>query len=114
MAKTVQTKTIDISGIPFVVEKRDDGKYYIVAIRVRKREFFFESTGIPVEIVDKITGTPGDGKVNGIEEIESLLEGMPEDTKLKEELLVDDVQSDIEDALGFSLDTTEEAETPSV
>lgn len=114
MAQTIIKKTIDISGVPFVVEKRDDGKYYIVAIRVRSREFFFESTGIPVEIVDKITGSPGDGKINGIEEIESLLEGMPEDTKLKDELLVDDVQSDIEDALGFSLDTTEEAETPSV
>ena len=114
MAKTIIKKTIDISGIPFVVEKRDDGKYYIVAIRVRSREFFFESMGLPVEIVDKITGTAGDGKINGIGEIEDFLENMPEDSKLKEELLVDDVQSDIEDALGFSLDETEEVETPSV
>ena len=114
MAKTILKKTIDISGIPFVVEKRDDGKYYIVAIRVRTREFFFESTGLPVEIVDKITGTAGDGKINGIEEIEDFLENMPENSKLKDELMVDDVQSEIEDALGFSLDETEEAETPSV
>lgn len=114
MAKTVQTKTIDISGIPFVVEKRDDGKYYIVAIRVRKREFFFESTGIPVEIVDKITGTPGDGKVNGIEEIEDFFENMPEGSKLEDEITMDDVQQDIEDILGIPLDDTGEEETPSV
>lgn len=114
MAETIKQRTIDISGIPFVVEKREDGKYYIVAIRVRTREFFFESTGLPVEFVDKISGTPGDGKINGIEEIEDFLENMPEGSKLKSELLVDDVQSDIEDALGFSLDEAEEEETPSV
>jgi hypothetical protein len=114
MANTIVQKTIDISGIPFVVEKRGDGKYYIVAIRVRTREFFFESTGLPVEFVDKITGTPGDGKINGIEEIEDFLENMPEGSKLSEELQVDDVQSDIEAALGFSLDETEQVETPSV
>lgn len=78
MAKTVQTKTIDISGIPFVVEKRDDGKYYIVAIRVRKREFFFESTGIPVEIVDKITGTPAEGSEAA--QIKAALEGVSSDS----------------------------------
>lgn len=114
MANTIVQKTIDISGIPFVVEKREDGKYYIVAIRVRTREFFFDQTGLPVELVDKIAGTPGDGKINGIDEIEDFLDNMPEGSRLKDELLVDDVQSDIEDALGFSLDETEEVETPSV
>lgn len=114
MAKTILKKTIDISGIPFVVEKRDDGKYYIVAIRVRTREFFFESTGLPVEIVDKITGTAGDGKINGIEEIEDFFENIPEGSKLEEEITMDDVQQDIEDILGIPLDDTGEEETPTV
>lgn len=114
MANTILRKTIDISGIPFVVEKRDDGKYYIVAIRVRTREFFFESTGLPVEIVDKITGTAGDGKINGIEEIEDFFENIPEGSKLEEEITFDDVQQDIEDILGIPLDDTGEEETPTV
>ena len=106
-------RLMDISGIPFVVEEREDG-LYAVGIKVRKRMIKFEGSGLPVDIENKILGSPGDGKINGIEEIESLLEGMPENTKLKDELLVDDVQSGIEDALGFSLDTTEETETSSV
>ena len=107
-------KLIDLTGAPFIVELREDGKWYIVGVKVRKRELVFETTGLPVEIVDKITGTAGDGKINGIEEIEDFLENMPEGSKLKDELLVDNVQSDIEDALGFSLDDTGTVETPSV
>ena len=107
-------KLIDLTGAPFIVELREDGKWYLVGVKVRKRELVFETTGLPVEIVDKITGTAGDGKINGIEEIEDFLENMPEGSKLKDELLVDNVQSDIEDALGFSLDDTGTVETPSV
>lgn len=100
-------KFIDLTGAPFIVELRDDGKWYIIGVKVRKREFLFESTGLPVDIVEKISGTPGDNKINGIDEFENFLENMPEGSRLKDELMVDDVQSDIEAALGFSLDETE-------
>ena len=79
-----QRKLIDLTGAPFVIEKREDGKWYIVGVKVRKREFIFESTGLPVEIVDKITGTTGNDKVDGIEEIEQFLEDQEEGSKLSD------------------------------
>lgn len=107
-------RLIDLTGAPFIVELHEDGKWYIVGVKVRKREFLFESTGLPVDIVDKISGKAGDGKINGISEIEDFLENMPEGSKLEEEITLDDVQQDIEDILGIPLDDTGEEETPSV
>ncbi len=87
-------KLIDLTGAPFVVELREDGKWYIVGVKIRKREFIFESAGLPAEVVDKITGTSGDGKVNGIEEIEELLDGIPEGTKLDDQIPSEFVSDD--------------------
>ena len=92
-------KLIDLTGAPFVVELREDGKWYIVGVKIRKREFIFESAGLPAEVVDKITGTSGDGKVNGIEEIEELLDGIPEGAKLDDQIPSEFVSdNDMEDA----------------
>jgi len=82
MAK--KQKLIDLTGAPFIVELHDDGKWYVIGVKVRKRQFLFESTGLPVDIVDKISGTAGDGKINGIEELEEFLEGTEENTKLQD------------------------------
>lgn len=109
-----QRKLIDLTGAPFIVELREDGKWYIVGVKVRKRELVFESTGLPVEVVDKITGTAGDGKINGIQEIEDYLENIPEGSRLEDDITMDDIQSDLEDILGIPFDETEQEETPSV
>lgn len=74
-------KLIDLTGAPFVVEKGDDGKYYIIGIKLRNREFLF-ANGIPEDIIEKISGVSGNDKIDGIEEIEEFLEGMPEGSKL--------------------------------
>ena len=79
-----QQKLIDLTGAPFIVELHDDGKWYVIGVKVRKRQFLFESTGLPVEIVDKISGNAGDGKINGIEELEEFLDGTDENTKLQD------------------------------
>jgi hypothetical protein len=80
MAKSTR-KLIDLTGAPFVVEKADDGKYYIIGIKLRSREFLF-ANGIPENVIDKITGNAGNNKIDGVEEIEEFLEGMPEGSKL--------------------------------
>lgn len=77
-------KLIDLTGAPFVVELREDGKWYITGVRLRKREFIFESSGLPVEVVEKITGSTGNEKIDGIDEIEKFLEGQPEGAKLED------------------------------
>lgn len=79
-------KLIDLTGAPFIVELRDDGKWYIVGVKVRKREFIFESTGLPVDIVEKITGTPGNDKIDGLKEIEDFFEGQQEGEKLQDKV----------------------------
>jgi hypothetical protein len=76
-------KLMDISGIPFVIEERD-GEKFIVGVKVRRQVFKLEGAGLPVDVVDKIEGTAGDNKINGVEEIEDFLEGVPEGSKLKE------------------------------
>lgn len=80
-----KVKILDISGIPFVVEKREDGMY-IIGIRMRKRVFKFETSAIPAEVLDKLIGESGDGKIDGIDEIEKFLEGMDEDEKLSDKV----------------------------
>ena len=79
-------KLIDLTGAPFIVELRDDGKWYIVGVKVRKREFVFESTGLPVDIVDRLNGTPGNDKIDGLKEIEDFLEGQKEDEQLQDKI----------------------------
>ena len=74
---------MDISGIPFVVEEREDG-LYAVGIKVRKRMIKFEGSGLPVDIVEKIDGVKDNEKIDGIEEIEDFLEGQPEGSKLSD------------------------------
>lgn len=76
-------KLIDLTGAPFVVEKAEDGKYYIIGVKLGKRLFLF-SNGIPEEIVDKISGDSGNGQIDGLEEIADFFEDIPEGTKLKE------------------------------
>ena len=88
-------KLIDLTGAPFVVEKGDDGKYYIIGIKLRNREFLF-ANGIPEDIIEKISGVSGNDKIDGIEEIEEFLEGMPEDSKLQDELQADENTEDLE------------------
>lgn len=85
-------KLIDLSGAPFVVEKGDDGKYYIIGIKLRNREYLF-ANGLPEEIIEKISGKDGNDKIDGLEEIEDFLEGRPEGSKLDDvipESYVDD------------------------
>ena len=74
-------KVMDISGIPFVIEDRD-GEKFIVGVKVRRQVFKLEGSGLPVDVVDKIVGTAGDDKINGIEEFEEFLDGVPEGSKL--------------------------------
>jgi len=78
-------KLMDISGIPFVIEERD-GEKFIVGVKVRRQVLKLEGSGLPVDVVDKIEGTSGDEKINGIEEIEEFLEGMPEGSKLVDQI----------------------------
>ena len=84
MAKSTR-KLIDLTGAPFVVEKGDDGKYYIIGIKIRNREFLF-ANGIPEDIIEKISGTSGNDRIDGLEEIEEFLEGMPEGSKLDDSI----------------------------
>lgn len=79
----MERRLMDISGIPFVVEEREDG-LYAVGIKVRKRMIKFEGSGLPVDIVEKIDGVKDNEKIDGIEEIEDFLEGQPEDSKLSD------------------------------
>ncbi len=81
----IKKKIIDINGIPFIVELRDDGKYYIVGIKQRRREFNFES-GLSVDIVDKIEGKNSNERLDTLSEMEEFLDDMPEDSTLKEVL----------------------------
>ena len=93
-------RLMDISGIPFVVEEREDG-LYAVGIKVRKRMIKFEGSGLPVDIENKILGVEGNEKIDGIEEMEDFLEGMPEGSKLQEHLQgdedVDELEQEITD-----------------
>ena len=79
----MERRLMDISGIPFVVEEREDG-LYAVGIKVRKRMIKFEGSGLPVDIVEKIDGVKDNEKIDGIEEIEDFLEGQPEGSKLSD------------------------------
>ena len=79
----MERRLMDISGIPFVVEEREDG-LYAVGIKVRKRMIKFEGTGLPVDIVEKIDGVKDNEKIDGLEEIEDFLEGQPEGSKLSD------------------------------
>ena len=74
-------KIMDVSGIPFVVEEREDG-LFAVGIKVRKRWIRFEGSGLPVDIIDKLDGVSGNEKIDGLQEMEEFLEGMPESSKL--------------------------------
>jgi hypothetical protein len=79
-------KLIDLTGAPFIVELREDGKWYIVGVKVRRREFIFESTGLPVDVVEKIEGVSGDGKINGLAEVEEFLQGQQEGSNLNDKI----------------------------
>lgn len=93
-------KLMDISGIPFVVEVREDG-LYAVGIKVRTRMVKFEGSGLPVDIENKIVGVEGNEKIDGIEEITDFLDGMPEGSKLSEHLEgnedVEDLEQEVKD-----------------
>lgn len=86
---------MDISGIPFVVEVREDG-LYAVGIKVRTRMVKFEGSGLPVDIENKIVGVEGNDKIDGIEEITDFLDGMPEGSKLSEHLEGDEDVEELE------------------
>lgn len=86
---------MDISGIPFVVEVREDG-LYAVGIKVRTRMVKFEGSGLPVDIENKIVGVEGNEKIDGIEEITDFLDGMPEGSKLSEHLEGDEDVEELE------------------
>lgn len=86
-------KLMDISGIPFVVEVREDG-LYAVGIKIRTRMVKFEGSGLPVDIENRILGVEGNEKIDGIVEMEEFLEEMPEGSKLKDHLQGDE---DVED-----------------
>ena len=73
-------RLMDISGIPFVVEEREDG-LYAVGIKVRKRMIKFEGSGLPVDIENRILGVEGNEKIDGIEEMEDFLYSSLEDVK---------------------------------
>lgn len=88
-------KLMDISGIPFVVEVREDG-LYAVGIKVRTRMVKFEGSGLPVDIENKIVGVEGNEKIDGIEEITDFLDGMPEGSKLSEHLEGDEDVEELE------------------
>ncbi len=88
-------KLMDISGIPFVVEVREDG-LYAVGIKVRTRMVKFEGSGLPVDIENKIVGVEGNDKIDGIEEITDFLDGMPEGSKLSEHLEGDEDVEELE------------------
>lgn len=76
-------KLMDISGIPFIIEERESGRY-IVGVKVRKREFKIEGTGIPVELEEKLGGPNNDGKINTLGEMEEALKNIPEGKGLDE------------------------------
>ena len=76
-------KVMDVSGIPFVVEEREDG-LYAVGIKVRKRMIRLEGSGLPMDVVEKISGEGGNDRIDGVEEIEDFLDGIPEGSKLKD------------------------------
>lgn len=88
-------KLINLSGAPFVVEKAEDGKYYVIGFKLRNREYLFNN-GIPEEIIDKISGVSGNEKIDGIKEIEEFLKDMPEGSKLQDELQADENTEDLE------------------
>lgn len=88
-------RLMDISGIPFVVEEREDG-LYAVGIKVRTRMVKFEGSGLPVDIENKIVGVEGNDKIDGIEEITDFLDGMPEGSKLSEHLEGDEDVEELE------------------
>ncbi len=79
----MERRLMDISGIPFVVEEREDG-LFAVGIKVRKRMIKFEGSGLPVDIVEKIDGVKDNEKIDGLEEIEDFLDGQPEGSKLSD------------------------------
>lgn len=102
-------KLMDISGIPFVIEDRD-GEKFIVGVKVRRQVFKLEGAGLPVDVVDKIEGTAGDNKINGIEEIEDFLDGMPEGSKFSDSVPSEFASDeDIVDAWEESLDQAKAA-----
>lgn len=76
-------KLMDISGIPFVIEERN-GEKFIVGVKVRRQVLKLEGSGLPVDVVDRIEGSSGDNKINGIDEIEDFLDGMPEGARLSD------------------------------
>ena len=76
-------KLIDLTGAPFIVEKGEDGQYYIIGVKLRFREFLFKN-GIPEDVIEKITGTPGNDKIDGLEEIENFVKDFDENDSLSD------------------------------
>ena len=79
-------KMIDLTGAPYIVEQGEDGLWYIIGIKLRMREFFFNATGIPDDIMQKLVGKNDNGKVDTLEEMEELMEGFGENEKLKDNI----------------------------
>jgi hypothetical protein len=90
-----ERKLIDLTGAPFLVEKGDDGKYYIIGIKLRRRELIFQN-GIPEDIAEKLESTEGNERIDGIDEISSFLEGLPEGSRLVDELMTEEDAEDLE------------------
>lgn len=82
-------KLIDLTGAPFIVEKGDDGKYYIIGIKLRHLEFLFKN-GIPEDVVERLEGVRDNGRIDGLEEIEEFLGSVPEGSTLEDELVLDE------------------------
>lgn len=76
---------IDLTGAPYIVEQAEDGKWYILGIHLRKRDFFFNA-GIPDEVMQKLTGKNQNGNIDTLEEMEEFLEGQPEGSRLSDQV----------------------------
>jgi hypothetical protein len=82
-------KLIDLTGAPFIVEKADNGQYYIIGIKLRHLEFLFKN-GIPEDVVERLEGVRNNGRIDGIDEIEEFLGSVPEGSTLEDELVLDE------------------------
>lgn len=86
-------KLIDLTGAPFIVEKADDNKYYIIGIKLRHLEFLFKN-GLPEDVVERLEGASDNGRIDGLNEIEEFLGNVPEGSAL-DDVLVTDEDADV-------------------
>ena len=76
-------KLIDLTGAPFIVEQSEDGRWFIIGIKLRSRVFLL-SEGLPDDVVERLSGKKGNDRIDGLDEMEEFFEGMPEGSKLED------------------------------